>query len=38
MHERLLKYHEAELRAAGLYEKAEAAKPTNALLSMWDSP
>ena len=36
VHERLMTLHEGALRQAGLWDKAHAAKPTNALLSMWD--
>ena len=36
VHERLITYHAGELKAAGLYEKALAQIPTDALLSMWD--
>ena len=36
VHERLITYHAAQLKAAGLYDRALAQLPTNALLSMWD--
>ena len=36
VHERLITQHATELKAAGLYDKAVAERPTNALLSMWD--
>lgn len=36
VHYQLLSYHKDQLVAAGLYEKAAAQLPTNALLSMWD--
>ena len=36
VHYQLLAYHKDMLVAAGLYDKAAAQVPTNALLSMWD--
>ena len=36
VHERLITKHSAELKAAGLLDRALAQLPTNALLSMWD--